>query len=299
MINICITGGTGFVGRNLFRNLFNHHKYNISLVVRSEVKDKFVHENACEIYIDNNSSVGLSDFFAINKFDIVIHLATLYIKDHISDQIENLIQSNISFGTRLLEACSQNKVKKFINIGTTWQHYNNSLYSPVNLYAATKQAFESISRYYAEAHGICCITLKIPDTYGPGDNRPKIMNLWKDISADKVLEMSPGNQVIDLLYIDDVVNGITHLMCETLSGHMDNYCGESLLLSSGRLITLKELSVIFAQVSGNKLNINWGALPYRKREVMESVIFIKKLPNWNPGTSLEEGLKKLFNKDMM
>src|SRR4051812_1833664 len=77
------------------------------------------------------------------KPDVVFHLASLFVSDHRVQDVQNLVESNLLFGTQLLEAMAQAGVKRIINTGTSWQCPH-----PFNLYAATKQAFESILGYY-------------------------------------------------------------------------------------------------------------------------------------------------------
>jgi hypothetical protein len=74
--------------------------------------------------------------------------------------IIDLIQSNVLFGTQLLEAMGVNNTRNIVNTGTFWQHYNNEDYNPVCLYAAT---------------------------------------------TGYPLDMSLGEQLIDLVHIDDVI----------------------------------------------------------------------------------------------
>ena len=91
-----------------------------------------------------------------------------------------------------------NGVSKIINTGTFWQHYENREYSPTCLYAATKQAFESILHYYVEAKFLMIITLILFDSYGPSDPRPKLFSLLQEArQSEKVIAMSPGEQKID------------------------------------------------------------------------------------------------------
>lgn len=112
--------------------------------------------------------------------DIVIHIASLTSVTHDYSTIENLLRSNIEFPTKLLEAMEVAGVKKFINTGTTWQNYNSADYEPVNLYAATKQAFEDILKYYIFAKGFSSITLRLFDTYGPNDTRKNLYHYLID-----------------------------------------------------------------------------------------------------------------------
>jgi nucleoside-diphosphate-sugar epimerase len=57
-------------------------------------------------------------------------------------------------------------IRRLVNAGTTWQHYLGQVYDPVNLYAATKQAFEAILKFYTSTRDFQAITLELTDTYG-------------------------------------------------------------------------------------------------------------------------------------
>ena len=164
---------------------------------------------------DESSFGEMRDFYVIGNFqpelaaqgpfDGVVHLASLFMASHRSEDVLPLLTSNILFATRLLDAAVRSGVQWFVNTGTAWQHYEGRGYSPVNLYAATKQAFESLAQYYVEAHGLRFVTLALGDTYGPGDTRSKLLNLWCRIAkAGTPLDMSAGLQKIDLVYVSDV-----------------------------------------------------------------------------------------------
>src|SRR5690606_40584249 len=66
-------------------------------------------------------------------------------------------------------------VKYLINTSSYSQHVNQEHYNPNSLYAATKQAYEDILRFYSTKLNI--INLVLFDNFGPNDPRPKIMNL--------------------------------------------------------------------------------------------------------------------------
>jgi len=204
-MKILVTGGTGFVGRNLVRKLVEKG-YEIHCIVRLNSNVSNIDKRAKIFRYDGNIDL-LIDFFQSQKFDGVVHLASLFLASHTRYDIENLILSNIQFGVELLETCKISNVKWFINTGTFWQNYKNERYNPINLYAATKEAFEVIAKYYTETSELIFTTIKLNDTYGNDDTRNKLFNLWKKIAlSGEVLEMSPGEQIIDICHIDDVIN---------------------------------------------------------------------------------------------
>jgi hypothetical protein len=49
----------------------------------------------------------------------------------------------------------------------------------------------------------------------------------------------------------------------------------------------------YSKATGRSINVNWGARPYRFREVMTTWCNGKSIESWNPKVSLDDGLKKL------
>lgn len=290
-MNIIIDGGTGFVGGHLVGRLLDEG-HNVFCTL---IKDELVPTEVNSVYIEEMTIDDITDYFKANKIDGIIHLATLYMESHTPDQVEELIDTNVKFGSLLLEAAIKAKVKWFINTGTFWQNYQNADYSPVNLYAATKQAFQAIAQYYIETNSIKFVTLKLFDTYGPNDTREKVINLWNKISrSGEEMDMTNGEQIIDISYIEDIVDAFMLLVNELThdSNNSPVKSGSEFAVNAGKRYSLKELAKIFEQVTGKALKINWGAKPYRKREVMIPWEKGTIVPGWKPKTSFEEGIKR-------
>lgn len=290
--NICITGATGFIGSNLVKSLQAKSGSSITAIVRSKQAGEKIKTLNLDSYLDDGDTEHLINFFQEQKFDTVIHLASLYLKNHQSQQIESLISSNVLFGTRLLEAAAKSAVKYFINTGTFWQYFDNKVYSPVNLYAASKQAFEMIARYYQENSNLFFTTLYLNDTYGPGDTRKKILNIWKSMKDTDSLDMSPGEQQINLLHIQDVVYGYLRLIHLVQSGDLPR--STTYMLKSNEDLSVKQLAALFEKIAQKKLNINWGGLPYKDREVMTIWDGGTLVPGWEPRVALEQGIKEFI-----
>ena len=177
MKHIVVTGATGFIGSNLVRKLIEN-EFIVTAIVREKRKAEIIFDKIEErmlFYEWDNSISGLADYMQKQKVDCVVHLATKYITQSMAEDVDDLVESNITFGMKMLEAMKLAGVRNFINSSTSWQHYQNEEYCPVNVYAATKQAFEDVLKYYTSAEGIRAIILEIYDTYGPFDKRNKII----------------------------------------------------------------------------------------------------------------------------
>ena len=294
---IVITGATGFVGSNL-TTFFLNKNYEVYLIVRpnSDLYNLDIKNSKLKVFKYDNELNSLISFFKEVNPICTFHLASNFIAEHQSSEINSLVASNITFGLHLLEAMKEADVKKLINTGTSWQHYNNEDYNPVCLYAATKHAFESLIEYYVQAENFKVITLKLFDTYGETDRRPKLINLLNKFAKDQSeLNLSPGEQIVNLVHIHDVCTAYEAAM--KLIEKQKSYIHYKYVIKHSKSYTLKEVINVFEKVSQKKIKIVWGGKPYRKREVMTLWDNGKILPNWSARINLEEGFEKILVKN--
>ncbi len=294
-MKVLITGPTGFIGRNLINCLLKN-KIEVVAIEKDGVDISFLKKNQIHFCIYNKSYNTVLDFLLNEKPEGIIHLASFFLAKHKPEEIDELVNSNIMFPLHLIEAACNAKISWFLNTGSFWQNFQNKEYSPVNLYAATKQSFEDLAKYYFESYDINFVTLRLSDTFGIGDTRPKIFNLWLNAAkTGEELEMSAGEQQIDISYIDNVVDGFITLT-EILSKDSNRInCGKVFALKSEKRYTLKELYQIFVNITKSDINIKWGKKPYRQREVMIPWENGVSIPDWKPKVSLEEGITKFYN----
>lgn len=291
---ILITGSTGFVGKNLVPKLINEG-YEILEITREISKsiDLFSTTTA-KIHVND---INFKDKIIAFKPEIVIHLASyLTSSDNLTD-IEKLVNTNILFLSKVLDAVSNIELKLFVNTGTFAEYFKgDDELLPAYFYAATKTASRSIVDYYANSYNFKQ-TIIVPYTiYGGNDSQKKIIDIiYESTLNDKPLDLSPGEQVLDFIHIDDVVDFYT-----TVVNNLNKLPNKTIFkLGTGVGNNLKQVASRIEKITNKQANINWGAKDYRNSDVMYAVANIETLQkyfNWIPKISLEKGLKKYIDK---
>ena len=156
MKNILVTGGAGYVGSGLLRELLLR-EYNVTCIDNllfggESLLDIWHNKNFTFYKCDINDSQKLDEVFLKNDFDAVIHLAAI-VGDPACKLNSNLaIKTNYESSKNLLERSINAKVSKFL-FASTCSNYGkmddpeayvdeNSKLAPVSLYAELKVKFE-------------------------------------------------------------------------------------------------------------------------------------------------------------
>lgn len=256
-------------------------------VVRPSSNPEFIADlgRICRMHTHDGSTGQLLSILREANPDIVFHVASLVLAEHTPESVEDLIHSNVLFSTQLAEALVRGGCKRLVNTGTSWQHYQTNDYRPVNLYAATKQAFEDILVYYHDAHDLSVVTLKLFDTYGPGDRRSKLIDILVQAAmSGEPLNMSPGEQIVDLTHVEDVA--MAFLTAAGLLGESSEPLYESFFVC-GERYSIRELVKVVERATGRVVDVSFGGRVYRSREVMVPAPAGDELPGWHRAESID------------
>lgn len=286
-----MTGATGYIGSHVLKYLLSKG-WEIHVIADPKFGYANIEDVLSEIdlFEYEGNIASLCEYFKNTKADVVFHLAAAVITNYTPEQVPILIQSNIQFGTEILEAMKASGTKLLVSTGSYWQNYNSDFYNPVDLYAATKEAFEKIVQYYVDAFGIRHINLRLFDVYGEDDKRPKLWNLLRDIAGtENSIAVSPGEQKLDLVHINDVCTA--YEASYQLLVNEDKFINNTYGVRTGRLVTLQEAITILEIALGKHINVVFGGKPYKEREVMSPCETYDYLPNWRAIMSVEEGFK--------
>ena len=285
-----ITGASGFIGSSLVNKLLSYESQVIAITHRKDLTNDSVER----IRYDGTYESIFNPLRNL-KIDGVLHLATMFLSNHRENQIGELIDSNIKFGTYLLEIAKKKKFPFFINTTTYAQSFNHNGYNTQKLYAATKQSFEDIIKYYEVDSEIFFMTLELTDTYGKNDTRPKFINqLLNAIENNVEFKMSKGEQEINYLNIEDASNAFIIAIMLIIEQNIKK--GAHFSVYSNETYKLIDLVQSVKAKFNSDIPINNGYYPYRNREIMTFQPSYSKLPEWNANVSLMDGISTLLNK---
>lgn len=291
---VLVTGATGFIGSRLTQRLLADGA-EIAIVARPNSSLDQLGDAANQVALlrHDGTTSQLSAFVKDFSPQIVFHLAANFIGVHDSDDVAPLVADNVAFTAQVCQAMVAADVCCLVAAGTVWQHATSPPGDPVptpnSLYAATKQAAEDIIAYYAGAGALSSIVLKIYDSYGPGDPRPKFLSaLAAAAAAGKTLDATSGNQQLHLVHVDDIVAAFRHAGAMLASGKASGH--RSYTLPSAKAVTLKSVVEIWQKATGRTVDVAWGARPDRPGEIIVPWEG-PHLPSWKAKIPLKTGLK--------
>lgn len=290
-----ITGITGYIGSHLARRLLPD--WEVCGLVRQPLNLEYIADIAprIELFRYDGTYDSMDAALAACRPDLVYHLAAYYTGSHNKEHIPKLLDSNIGMGLHLLEAMSAHRVPFLVSASTVMSHYGGEQYRPLNLYAATKQAFSDLLAYYVDTRMLCAVTLVLSDTYGPGDHRPKVLNLIRDAAQKgEPMALSYGDQDYDLVHIDDVASAFQMAGDQLLEGRLQ---GGTFQVIPEAPLTLRETVELLLRIHGSSWRGGWGQRPATERKISRSIRLYPTLPGWRPAVSLKEGLSNLEWED--
>lgn len=287
MRKVLLTGGTGFLGSNLLKRLLKE-QWQVILIKRSTSNTVRIKEQLPLIASLDIDVEPLENIFHNHKIDIIIHCATNYGRKSVPPT--ELIEANLFLPLKLLHLAKDHKVQVFINTDTI-------LDKRVNTYSLSKKQFIEWFSLYSE--DIACINIALEHFYGPMDDRSKFVSqiILDLLQGVKEIFLTPGEQKRDFIYIDDVVDAFMNVI---KFAHKKRNGFHNFEVGTSQTISIRDFVELTKKLTGNQTtHLNFGAISYRKNEIMESKVDINALCalGWAPKISLEEGLIYTIDKE--
>lgn len=310
---ILITGVVGFIGSHVAETLLKTTN-NIIIGIDNinnyyDPQQKKTNLNILISYpnfIFYEDDIITTNAIITHKPTIIIHLAAMAGVRYSIENPQIYIRNNIEGTTNLLNqaALLQNPpIKNFIYASSSSVYGRNTKIpfsedDPINKcnspYAATKKCCETIAELYNQLYNLPIIGLRFFTVYGPR-GRPDMAPykfLYRIANNLPITKYGDGTSMRDYTYIDDIVTGIINAMSyrsNNISYHTVFNLGNSTPHTLNEFISLCE-KVTNKKAIIEQLHDQPGDLPKTYADIKRA----KNLLNYNPKTSLEEGLKKTY-----
>ena len=300
-MNFIVTGGAGFIGSHLTKHLIKNG-HNVSVIDNlrrgsfdnlKEIKDKIDFHEIDILDYDKmkniaKNAVGIFHQAALGSVQDSFKDPELYYQINAIGS-ENIFKLAKEFGLKVVYASSSSVYGN----QTSFPIKEDALKNPLNPYGEAKLQAEKFAIQYAQ-DGVKIIGLRYFNVFGIGQN-PNYAGVIPRFIERLVQNKPPiingqGNQVRNFTFVDDVVDANVLAFESKVENGFIN-------IATGITTTIKELAEIMIKLSGLSLEPIYEEP--RKGDIEKSqadTSLAKNLINWEPKTTLEEGLKKIFPK---
>ena len=325
--NILVTGGAGFIGSHVIRQILNHHPIvkvvnldlltyagnlenlaDIELNFQSSGRYTFVKGDICDKRL-------LKDLFSTYQFDAVIHLAA---ESHVDRSIENpqaFLETNILGTAALLDAAKHSwldndsnhtKDKMFYHISTDEVYGSlgnegvfseETSYDPRSPYSASKASSDHLVRAYCHTYRLPVVISNCSNNYGANQFPEKLIPLMiKNIKDNIPLPIyGEGLNIRDWLFVEDHAKAIDLILHKGEIGDTYNIGGLNEWTNIDlvkHLIKLTDKKLNRPQGTSNSLiQFVTDRAGHDKRYAIDASKIENKL-GWTPSVKFEEGLEK-------
>ena len=301
---IVVTGGAGFIGSELVRQLASrgHEVVALDNLVngRRENLAEVVSERVRLVVADVRDPEMMAH--VLRGAEVVFHLACLGVRHSIHSPQENH-EVNAGGTLTLLSAARAAGVKRFVHVSSSEIYgparsvpmSEDHPAMPMTVYGAAKLAGEGYARAFHRTYGYPTIVVRPFNAYGPrshhegdsGEVIPKF--LLRCLAGSPMVIFGDGAQTRDFTYVGDIGNGIL------LAGFEDAAVGETINLGCGTETTIDDLAALVAEVvgRGGARVAHDAERPGDVRRLYADTAKAQRLLGFRPTVSLREGLSRL------
>ena len=306
---VLITGGLGFIGSTLARELVEHG-------ARVTLIDSLIPEyggtRANIAGIDDRVDIHVSDVrdeHALNEHvrgqEVIFNLAGQ--TSHLDSMVDPYTDLAINCGAQLsiLEACRKHNPEAKVVFASTRQLYGRPRYlpvdeehpvAPIDVNGINKAAGEQYHLVYGDVYGIPVAVLRLTNTYGPRmrvrDARQTFLGWWLRllVEGDELTIWGDGSQRRDFNYVDDAVRAFLLAAARTEAN------GQIYNLGDDRHVSLRELAELLVELNGDG---SFRVEPFPPdREAIDIGDYysdfglIERELDWTPSVRLRDGLAR-------
>ena len=309
MDRVLVTGGCGFIGSHLAKELFD--KGHFVRIADVESKSYVLEEHYSE-KLRLDLRVFENCLAATKGIDVVYNLAAnMGGIGFITKVGAEVMYDNVLINANMLEASRRSKVKRYLFSSSacvypTYRQKDPNVdglkeedaypADPDSFYGWEKLYSEKMCEAYKRDHGMSMRTLRYHNIYGPegafkGGREKSPAALCRKVAETsnpgKIAIWGDGKQTRSYCYINDAVKGTIMLM--------ESDYDKPINIGSDRLVTINELADIIIGIAGKKITKTYDqSAPQGVRGRNADISLARKVLGWEPAVRLEDGLAHTY-----
>ena len=323
MSGVLVTGGAGFIGSTVVRQLLDRGETVIVLDAltyagrRENLGELFARPDFVFVHGSITDSALVASLLALHKPHAVVHMAAETHVDRSIDRPVDFVQTNVLGTHAMLEAAlaywrtlagAERRVFRFVQVST------DEVYGSVpegfategapiaagSPYAATKAAADLLARAMYQTYGLPVVVTRGCNCYGPRQFPEKLIPLLtlRALSARPLPLYGDGKHVREWIYVDDAAAGIIAALEHGSAGNAYN-------LGSGERLENLEVACAICRLLGERLGVPSGTLmarielvtdrPGHDRRYATDSTRAQRTLRWNAATHFQAGLTRTID----
>jgi UDP-glucose 4-epimerase len=292
-----VTGGSGFLGRALVERLLAAGVA-VTCVLRGHASAP---QGATVLRVDRLTD--LAGMIA-PPAEVVFHLAAYGVHPHDRDASE-MFSTNVAGTVAIIDLARRVGAGAVVYSGSCSEYaevpppvlmHEATPLTTRGLYGAAKAAAGLYGQTLASEHGLPFQWLRLFGIYGPGEGPHRLLPyLLRRLARHERTDLTPGEQVRDLLYIDDAVDGLLAGAAAALDGVLGPFN-----LCSAQPLSIRSVAEQAADLLGRpRALLDFGGRPYRSDEIMWMVgdnVRFAAATGWRPRIALDQGIERMLDR---
>ena len=298
-----VTGATGFLGSVLVEHLLAQGVEITCLVRPSAADSRKTPKGVRTIETTSFRASQLKIKLAGVSADVIFNLASYGVRPSDRDP-HQLIEGNIDLVTGLLEAMTDWPLRRFVHTGSCSEYgfperenvpiAESQPLRPASLYGSAKASSVLFGTALASRLNIPFVTLRLFGVFGPHEAPDRLIPyLIAKLRRDEPVDLTPGEQVRDLLYEDDVAEAFI-----AAADAIGMKSGEAYNVCCARPTRIRDVGEAVADDLGKPRHLlHWGERQYRADEPLWLVGDNRSFTaatSWHPRITVEEGVRRMI-----
>lgn len=299
-MHVLVTGGAGFIGSHVVELLQQqgHQVTVVDCLLPDSYDDQVKRERLAELELLEGVDVEVADLRTadldglLSGVDAVINEAAMPgLMKSWADY--TLYEScNLSAVNRLVEACKNNDVQRFVQISTSSVYGRDAVgdetspTEPVSPYGVTKLAAEKLLLAHHQAFDFPAVILRYYSVYGPGQRPDMAYHIFCEALLDRrpITVFGDGEQERSNTYVTDAATATVAALTKGTTGGIYNIAG-------GQTVTVNEAIKILAQeLDTSATVIHEPARPGDQRITRGATAKAQRELGWTASTGITAGL---------